>query len=110
MALTGNSAYDPLQISQNFARAIKQNFHFNVDYMILFPDDTEALRKAKIDAINQLLVFSLLDLRGIPSYDPNTFHFGRAISHTKLISLITLHSLGTYTEIVIKNLNVTDPK
>lgn len=110
MALTGNSVYDPLQISQNFARVIKQNFHFNVDYMILFPDDTNALRKAKIDAINQLLVFSLLDFRGISSYDPNNLHFGMTISQVKLISLISMHSLGTYTEIVLKNLHVTDSK
>ena len=110
MALTGNSTYDPLQISQNFAHVVKYNFGLNIDYLILFPDDNNELRQAKIDAISHLLLFSLMDLKGQPSYDPQSYRFASSISRLKLMTIVAYYSAGTYTEVVLQNLAATDPK
>lgn len=108
MALTGDSIYDPVQISQNFAHVMKHNYSINVDYLIFFPDDTEDLRHAKVDAIIHLLVFSLMDLRGKTTFDSEAFRFGSSISRVKLRAMVLLRAAGTYTEIVIDNLSLTD--
>ena len=59
MALAGDSIFDPVQLSQNFAQALKNSFKINVDFLIFYDDDTEALRQNKKQFITHL-VFMLL--------------------------------------------------
>lgn len=110
LALDGDSEYEPMLISRNISESIKKNFRLNVDYLMFYEDDNEQLRQQKAFQLRNLVFLIAAKVKAVEKYTMALFDELPLIEKHKIAASIAAYSLGTYTDIVIKNIHLTDPK
>ncbi len=109
MSLSGASTYKPERISQTIAQVYKKHLGFNIDYLMFYDDDSEFLRRKKVQMITHLTLMILEQINGKESLPQSELRTVSCILSTKMLSFIIAYSRGTYTEIVLRNVLDTDP-
>lgn len=110
LALDGQSTYDAQRVSQELTKSVKEHFRVNIDYLMYFEDDTPELRKQKCSLLNHTVYCIAGDCRGKEFFDNEDYIGIHRISEVKIKASIIRYAIGTYTEIVLQNLHLTDPK
>ena len=105
LVFNNQSSYNPIRVSENLVRVLKDQYNIDVSYAMFFDDDTADLRKAKIRTLRAMI-------REIASYGQNREFIDAScldeetrFIRYKLLSAIDRHSHGTYTETVIRALD-----
>ena len=109
MALTGCSTYEPEGISQTITQMYKKYFGLNIDYLMFFDDDSEPLRRRKMQMLRHLAFMVLQQINGKESIMRSELHAGTSILESKMLMFVVAFSRGTYTEIVLQNILNSDP-
>lgn len=109
LALGGQSTYDAQRVSQELTKTIKEHFRLNIDYLMYFDDDTPELRKQKYTLLNHMVYCIAGDCRGKEHFDNEDYIGIHRLSEFKMKASIIRYAIGTYTEIVLQNLHLTDP-
>ncbi|MBE6980731.1 MAG: hypothetical protein E7437_00210 [Ruminococcaceae bacterium] len=109
LALGGQSTYDAQRVSQELTKTIKEHFRLNIDYLMYFDDDTPELRKQKYTLLNHMVYSIAGDCRGKEYFDTEDYIGIHRLSEFKMKASIIRYAIGTYTEIVLQNLHLTDP-
>lgn len=110
LALGGQSTYDAQRVSQELTKSIKEHFRLNIDYLMYFDDDTPELRKQKYTLLNHMVYCIAGDCRGKEFFDNEDYIGIHRLSEFKMKASIIRYAIGTYTEIVLQNLHLTDPR
>ena len=109
MALTGCSTYEPEGISQTITQMYKKYLGLNIDYLMFFDDDSEPLRRRKMQMLRHLAFMVLQQINGKESIMRSYLRTGTSILESKMLMFVTAFSRGTYTEIVLQNILNSDP-
>ena len=105
LALTNQSTYDPIRISENLVRVLKEQYDIEISYAMFFDDDTADLRSAKIRALRATIREIACCSRNLDLIDPMGIQQATEFICRKLLASIMRHCPGTYTETVIKALS-----
>lgn len=109
MALTGCSTYEPEGISQTITQMYKKHLGLNIDYLIFFDDDSEPLRRRKMQMLRHLAFMVLQQINGKESIMRSDLRTGTSILESKMLMFVVAFSRGTYTEIVLQSILNSDP-
>lgn len=102
LAFDNKTSYNPVRISENLVRVLKEQFDVDVSYAMFFDDDTEALRKAKTRTLRAMIREIACRGQNRPLFCKERINENTKFIRYKLLSSIVQHSHGTYTETVIK--------
>ena len=102
LVFDGQSAYNPMRISENLVRILKEEYDVDFSYAMFFNDDTEELRSMKIltlrSVVREIAEYAKNQLFILPMLIDNATSF----VSLKTRSFIAHCCKGTYTETVLR--------
>ena len=102
LAFDNKSSHNPVRVSENLVRVLKEQFNIDVSYAMFFDDDTEALRRAKTRTLRAMIREIASSGQNRPLFCKEGLDENTKFIRYKLLSSIVRHSHGTYTETVIR--------